>query len=304
MKAIIVSKKKLGKKLSSVLGAVCESLYHISQPNDAISLIYTDPPDIIIVDKSYVLENHGRVIQEFRSNTLYGHLPIVALLDPQDLEGIAWNELSIEDFILTSDSHDSISARLPFIVSRAIKDLDTNPLTRLPGNESIIRHIQRMLDQEQEIAIAWLDLDNFKPYNDYYGFARGDEVLLATARVITTAIKELKVEQSFLGHIGGDDFVIICAMNATKPLCEEIIALFDMVIRNFYNDDDLFQGHIVSRDRSGKTKMFPIMTVSIAAVLNRGAKYKHYGEASRDATEIKEHIKTLPGSNYMIDRRS
>jgi len=160
-----------------------------------------------------------------------------------------------------------------------------------------------MLDQQQEIAIAWLDLDNFKPYNDYYGFARGDEVLLATARIITTAIKELKIQQSFLGHIGGDDFVVICPMNATKPLCEEIIALFDMVIRNFYNDDDLFQGHIVSRDRSGKTTMFPVMTVSIAAVLNRGGKYKHYGEASRDATEIKEHIKSLPGSNYMIDRR-
>ena len=304
MKAIVVSKKKLGKKLSSVFDSVCESVYHISKPNDAISLINTDPPDIIIVDKSYVLEEHGRVIQEFRSNTLYGHLPIVALLDPQDLDGITWNELSIEDFILTTDSNDAISARLPFIVSRAVRDLDTNPLTHLPGNESIIRHIQRMLDQEQEIAIAWLDLDNFKPYNDYYGFARGDEVLLATARIITTAIKELKVEQSFLGHIGGDDFVLICAMNATKPLCEEIIALFDMVIRNFYNDEDLFQGHIVSRDRSGKTKMFPLMTVSIAAVVNRGAKYKHYGEASRDATEIKEHIKSLPGSNYMIDRRS
>lgn len=301
MKAVIVSKEKLGRKLTSIFDAACESVYHLTNPTDAVSFIYTDPPDIIILDKAFALETQG--VQEFRSNTIYGHLPILAILEPQDLADFNWQDTPIDDFILTTDSREVITARLPFVVSRAIKDLDTNPLTRLPGNESIIRHIQRMFDQQQEVGILWIDLDNFKPYNDYYGFARGDEVLLATARIITNAIKELKVEQSFLGHIGGDDFVVICALSSLKVLCEEIIALFDKVIRNFYNDDDLFQGHIVSRDRNGNTKMFPIMSVSIAAVLNRNGKYKHYGEASRDATEIKDHIKGRQGSNYMIDRR-
>lgn len=302
MKAVVVGKNKLGKKLTAAFDTVCDTVYHLTNANDAIALIYTDPPDVIIVDKGFILE--GTSIQEFRSNTLYGHLPIIAILDPADLPDINWQEIPIDDFILSTDSRESIGARLPFIINRAIKELDTNPLTRLPGNESIMRHIQRMLDQQQEVAIAWLDLDNFKPYNDYYGFSRGDEVLLATARIVTNAIKEIKVEQSFLGHVGGDDFVFICAISSIKVLCEEIIALFDMVIRNFYNDDDLFQGHIVSRDRNGKTTMFPIMTVSIAVILNKNGKYQHYGEASRDASEIKSYIKSLQGSNYMIDRRS
>jgi diguanylate cyclase (GGDEF)-like protein len=304
MKVVVVGKNKIGKKLSGILDEIFETVYILHNPNEAVSLIYTDPPDIIIVDKEFAREGGGKGIQEFRSNTIYGHLPIVAIFDAEDTEDSGWDDIPVDDFILSSESRLSISKRLPFIVKRSIKELDTNPLTRLPGNESIIRHIQRMLDKEEEIAIAWLDLDHFKPYNDYYGFARGDEVLLATARIITNAIKELKQEPTFLGHIGGDDFVFTCPISSIKGLCEEIISLFDMVIRNFYNDEDLHQGYIVSKDRTSKTKMFPILTVSIATVLNKNGRFKHYGEASRDATEIKDHIKAMEGSNYMIDRRS
>ena len=303
MKAVVIVKDRFDEGLSNVVSEVFDSVQILRSDEDIVSLIYMDPPDIIIVDRSYLLKHDNTIVREFRTNTIYGHLPIVSIYDEEDLPDVSWLDMPVDDFILTTDSEPVIKARLEFISQRAKRELDTNPLTRLPGNESIIRHIQQMFDRGNEVAIAWVDIDNFKPYNDRYGFSRGDEVLLATARIITNAVKEIKQEDTFVGHVGGDDFVFICPIGYIRQLCEEIISRFDMVIRNFYNDDDLEQGVIVSKSRNGETKKFPVMSISVAVVMNEEKRYKHYGHASQEATEIKRYVKGIEGSNYMIDRR-
>lgn len=304
MKAIFIVKDIAeDKSLDEVFEDVFDSYKIIPYDQDIISAIYIEPPDIILVDGRYVLESDNAIIKEFRSNTIFGNLPIVAVMHPGNIEGTAWQDIPIDDFIITDENPIFIKRRLEFIFKRSVRELDTNPLTRLPGNESIIRHMQDMFDQGSKIAIAWVDLDNFKPFNDRYGFSRGDEVLLATARIITNVTKEMEIDDVFVGHVGGDDFVFICPIESIRRLCEEIILCFDMVIKNFYNDDDLEQGFIISKGRDGLVKKFPIMTISISVVLNEDKRYTHYGQASQEATDIKEYVKGLEGSNYMIDRR-
>lgn len=304
MKAVIIVKDRIEKKIETLTQSLFESVQVVMSSQDYVSIIYMDPPDIILIDRPSLFSDEGRIVQEFRANTIFGHLPIVAILTGDDLSDAAWQEIQIDDFINADDADQSIRTRLEFIAKRSGRDRDTNPLTRLPGNESIIRCIQGMFDTGSEIAIAWVDIDNFKPFNDRYGFSRGDEVLLATARIITNAVRELNDPNSFVGHIGGDDFVFICPGNEVRSLCEEVISRFDLVIRNFYNDEDLEQGGISAKSRDGTVKTFPVMSISIAVVMNREKRYRHYGEASRDATDIKKYIKTLEGSNYMIDRRT
>jgi diguanylate cyclase (GGDEF)-like protein len=303
MKTVIIVKESLDEHLSPIISSVFDSVQVIHSDEDIISLIYMDPPDIVLIDRTYLQEHDSRIVNEFRSNTIYGHLPIVAIYTEKDIENPSALDIPIDDFIVLSNSELQIKRRIQFIAKRSVREMDTNPLTRLPGNESIIRFIQQMFDETKEIAIAWVDLDNFKPYNDRYGFSSGDEVLLATARIITNAVKEVGHEDTFVGHVGGDDFLFVCPVSDTKALCEEIISRFDMVIRNFYNEEDLEQGGIVSKSRSGEIRKFPVMTVSIAVVMNEKKRYKHYGQASQDATEIKKHVKSLEGSNYMVDRR-
>lgn len=303
MKAVIIVKEQLGQRIHSILCDEYSSVKVITCNEDIVSFIYMDPPDIIFIDRSYLLEHDSSIVQEFRSNTIYGHLPIVAIYEEDDIAGISWQEMPLDDYIISDYSEIVLKARLEFITQRSGRDQDTNPLTRLPGNESIIRNIQMMFDEGSQIAIAWVDIDNFKPYNDRYGFSRGDEVLLATARIITNSVKEINNEETFVGHVGGDDFVFICPISKINPLCEEIISRFDMVIRNFYNDEDLSKGYIVSKARNGRTQEFPVMSISIAVVMNENKRYKHYGHASQDASEIKRHVKSIEGSNYMIDRR-
>jgi len=303
MRAVLIGEKCVDEVLVTLMAPLFESFQVLTGAQESIPRIYMDPPDIILIDAS-ILQNRGaKVVQEFRSNTIFGHLPIVALIGRDELESESWQDTTIDDYIVTDESELVIRSRLEFIAKRAVRDLDTNPLTRLPGNESIIRYIQTMIDQGSEIAVAWVDIDNFKPFNDCYGFSRGDEVLMATARIITNAVKEISQDNTLVGHIGGDDFVFICPKKCIRTLCEEIISRFDMVIRNFYNEEDLELGGIRSSGRDGSFRMFSVMTISIAVVLNEGGRYSHYGQASQDATDIKKYIKGLDGSNYMIDRR-
>jgi diguanylate cyclase (GGDEF)-like protein len=303
MRAIIIAEKTVEKKLEELISSLFDSVQVITGAQDVLPHIYMDPPDIILIDGNYLQHTGGRLTQELRSNTVFGHLPIIALFRKDDLKDLSWQDLAIDDYIFSDEPDLSIQKRLEFISKRSVQELDKNPLTRLPGNESIIRHIQFTIDKGEDVAIAWVDLDNFKPFNDRYGFSRGDEVLLATARIITNASQEISQDQIFVGHIGGDDFVFICPAAGIRRLCEEIISRFDMVIRNFYNDEDLDQGGIISTSRDASVMKFPIMSISIAVVLNEKGRYDHYGQAAQDATDIKKYIKSLEGSNYMIDRR-
>lgn len=303
MKTVVIVKERIDPTLSSVVSGLSESMKVIPISEDALSIIYMDPPDLIFLDPSFLGENDLRIVGELRSNTIYGHLPVVAAYRRGGLRKRASIEIPVDDFLVLDAPELEIRRRIEFVSRRAVRELDTNPLTRLPGNEAIIRFIQKMFDEGREIAICWADLDNFKPYNDRYGFTSGDEVLLATSRILMNAVKEIGREDTFVGHVGGDDFVFVCPVASARALCGKIISHFDMVIRNFYADEDLEKGGIVSTSRSGETRSFPVMTLSIAVVTNEKNHYKHYGEASRDATDIKNYIKDLDGSNYMIDRR-
>ncbi len=181
---------------------------------------------------------------------------------------------------------------------------DANPLTRLPGNVAIENVLTKRLRAETPTAFCLVDLDEFKAFNDRYGYARGSEVIKEVARILTEVAKRHGTADDFIGHIGGDDFVIITCPERYEVLCIQLIAAFESRISDFYDEEDRAQGHIVSRTRQGVVMSFPIMTMSIAVVTNRDGRVTNHIETGEVAAEIKEYAKRLPGSNYVVDRRS
>ena len=184
-----------------------------------------------------------------------------------------------------------------------VMDLDANPLTRLPGGVAVDNILNERLAAKKQIAFCLVDIDNFKAFNDRYGYARGNEVIRKTGKIIEAAIAEHGTEESFLGHVGGDDFVIIVAPDRYVPVCETIIEEFDRQIVDLYDTADREKGYITAKTRQGETWEFPIMTVSIAVVTNNNRQDLSGVKISEIAAEIKEHAKTIPGSLYLADRR-
>jgi diguanylate cyclase (GGDEF)-like protein len=182
--------------------------------------------------------------------------------------------------------------------------LDTNPLTHLPGGIAIENVLKKQIDSGAFFAFCLVDLDNFKAYNDQYGYARGNQVIKNTALVIEEAIKTHGTAESFYGHIGGDDFVVVCPTDRVEKICQFIIDRFDRTVGSFYDPEDLQNGFILRKSRKGVEERFPIMTVSIGVVTNRKRALTHVVQVGEIAAEAKDHAKSKPGSAYFVDQRA
>jgi len=182
-------------------------------------------------------------------------------------------------------------------------NLDANPLTKLPGNLAIEKELLTRLNETQTFSFCLIDLDNFKAFNDRYGYARGSDVINWMGGLLSGIKKELGSAEDFLGHIGGDDFVLICSPERVHALCSRIIEEFDKGIVNFYDPEDLKKGFIVSLDRADKPAIFSIMTLSIAVVNTDRTLIREPKEIALKVTEIKQYAKTFGKSLYVMDRR-
>ncbi len=179
-----------------------------------------------------------------------------------------------------------------------------NPLTNLPGNPVIQSEITERLQSDGQFAVIYCDLDDFKAYNDYYGFERGDQVLAMTARVLQQAIKRVCPGEAFLGHIGGDDFVIVTTPDRVQPLCRDTIEMFDAEIPGLYRKEDRTNGFIEVCDRRGISQRFPLVSISLAVVTNERRSFRSCLEVSETAAELKKYVKSIPGSTFACDLRS
>ncbi|MCK5097631.1 MAG: diguanylate cyclase, partial [Desulfobacteraceae bacterium] len=182
-------------------------------------------------------------------------------------------------------------------------DIDTSPLTRLPGGMAIENYLYQKVKGKKKIAFCLLDIDKFKPFNDRYGYARGNDVIKFTGEVIQSVVTEKVKSNFFVGHIGGDDFVTIVPSHRYQEICEAIIKRFDKKVVKYYDKKDIEQGYIVSKTRKGEVSEFPIMSVSIAVVTNRDDLSLSSVKIGELAAEIKEYAKTFKGSIYLTDRR-
>jgi diguanylate cyclase (GGDEF)-like protein len=180
--------------------------------------------------------------------------------------------------------------------------LDASPLTRLPGNFAIERVLDERLKSGKLFAFCYADLDNFKPFGDHYGYAKGSELLRITGDLIYAAVRQHGGADGFVGHIGGDDFVMVVSTDRAAAVCEAVIKTFDAEVIKHFSAEDLEAGGIKGCDRYGVHRFFPVTTISIAVIICGEDQYASAVEIARAAAEVKDSAKETPGSNYLISR--
>jgi diguanylate cyclase (GGDEF)-like protein len=212
--------------------------------------------------------------------------------DPQIPPGDELGELA-EDFA-------RMAARLKELEQMS---LDASPLTRLPGNIAIERVIEKRLLAGERFALCYADMDNFKSFTDTYGYVKGSELIRLTGEIIYETVKAHAGHDPFVGHIGGDDFVMVLSADDVVSVCEAVIREFDAEVVKHYSSEDLARGGIEGPDRYGVQRFFPIMTISIAVIINEAGEFSTSVELATTAAEIKDYAKEKPGSNYLISHR-
>ena len=270
--------------------------------HSALDYIYNSIPDLVIIDISTDDPASINILGNLKEDPIFYQLPVLAVLSDQSAVP-TWGSLPVEDYICKADLERDMLVRVKLSIIRAERVVEINPLTKLPGNISINKQIQARLDKKEAFALAYADLDYFKPFNDKYGFSRGDEVIKITGRLVLNIVKNKQHKNSFTGHIGGDDFIFIMDINLVEETSQKIIETFDEIIPTFYDNNDRARGYIESCDRQGCLKSFDVMKISIGITNTESGEFFHYGEITERASEMKKYAKQFKGSCYRLDKR-
>jgi diguanylate cyclase (GGDEF)-like protein len=278
----------------------------ISAPNgkEGLDQVRSKNPDLIITDYNMPVMNGPDFCKELREDILFRHIPIIMLTGKGEVKDMVFGiESGADDYLVKPFEPDTLLARIRMILRRTIMSLDANPLTRLPGNTSIMDEFQLRISSGKPFAVGYADLDKFKIYNDKYGFEKGDEVIRETARILVENANRIVGKDVFVGHIGGDDFVFICADDIADRLSEAIIAEFDKTAPEFYNDADRSAGYIIGKDRQGNATKASLMSISIGIVSSVVQKISHVAQVGEIGAELKKFAKGVEKSNYVRDQR-
>ncbi len=272
---------------------------------EALDIIKKEPPELVITDMKMPKMDGNKLCQALREDMLIQHMPIIMLTGKSEVtDKVSGINAGADDYIVKPFEPKELVARVKMILRRSARDLDANPLTRLPGNISILNEIQSRIDKKELFSVCYIDLDKFKAFNDKYGFKKGDEVIKNTARVLISSVQEKGIPEDFIGHVGGDDFVVITSPDRSEEVSKNIINKFDSMTMDLYTKEDKKKKYIVTKDRQGKTSKIPLLSVSIAIVSNKKRKIKHVAEVGQIGADLKKYAKSLEGSNCVTERRS
>lgn len=268
--------------------------------DSALGRFYSDPPDLLIVDLSTRSECCLSIISALRSDSFFSIIPLIGLLTISESDTPDWKQCPLDDFLTLPLNFNELFNRISLALSRLKRIFDNNPLTRLPGNTSIQVAIEAALGTTT--AVCYVDINHFKPYNDAFGFSHGDEVIRMTARIMFNAVRT--AGGGFCGHIGGDDFVCIVALDQAESVCRTIITHFDMIILDLFDDETKQSGFYHGTNRKGEKENIPLLSISIGVVPMNRPKLQHAAKVSEVAAEVKKLAKASSTSHFVVDNRS
>ncbi len=281
-----------------------EDFKFISVKSNQIDIALKNIPSIIIVNEDAIEIDIVKLCKKIRNDDDNSITPIIVVSSNRDKEHrIKVLEQSVEYYVRKPVNE----IYLYYTIKNLSRLLSINrrisPLTGLPGNVQIHAELKKRISSNKPFSVLYLDLDNFKAYNDVYGFLKGDEIIKFTANVIFECVHRDISEGTFIGHIGGDDFVAVVPILDCSELCEDIIANFDAKVTKFFTEEDVEKGYIEVANRKGIIEQFPLTSISIGVVEAEPNRFSNILEIGEVGAQVKHLAKTIMGSSYAVDKR-
>ncbi|MDP4093074.1 MAG: response regulator [Bacillota bacterium] len=301
---VIDDTELMTKYISDILTNADYEIVTASNGIDGIEKVREEKPDLVLLDIVMPGMNGFEVCKILRDDESNNLMPII-MLTAQDNEDdkLTGLELGADDYIIKPFNHRELLSRVYNTLRRIDRNRWANPLTGLQGNLEIQSELNQRIALKQLFSVLYLDLDNFKAYNDVYGFSSGDRAIKLTADIITDNVRSFGVQSDFIGHIGGDDFVVITVPERAEYMSQGIIKDFDLKIRELYTPKDRQRGYITTSNRQGEEIKYPIISISVAIVSNENRNLESHLQIAEIAAELKKKAKSVSGSVYLKDKR-
>jgi diguanylate cyclase (GGDEF)-like protein len=273
--------------------------------NTALELARRERPDLIITDATLPHLDGMALSKLLKTDFLTSYIPIIILIEKRQFrKQILDIEQGMDDYLLKPPDPIDLEVRIQMALRRTEHQVHANSLTKLPGNRAIERILKIKIAESKPFSFIYFDVDNFKSFNDKYGYIKGDEVIIQTGRIIIGAVRKFGNADDFVGHVGGDDFVVVTTPDKEEEISQNAIFEFDRLIPYQYSEKDRKLKYLVVKDRSGKIIKAPLMSVSVAIVNNNNRKIASVVELTEVAFEIKKYLKSIRGSKFLVNRRT
>ena len=263
-----------------------------------------DIPALIIINEDTITENATEICHKIRNDDDNTITPLIVITSNTTREHkLEILKAAATYFIKNPIDFEYLYYTIQNVINLLYINRKVSPLTNLPGNVQIQAEMKKRLTKKEFFVMLYFDLDNFKAYNDVYGFANGDEIIKFTARTIIKNVHSKEVDNNFVGHIGGDDFIAIVEDEDYEKICQNIILEFDKNIKKYFTEDDVIKGYLEVPNRKGIIEEFPLTTISVGAVEVDPGRFHNTLEIGEAGAQVKHLSKTIPGSTYVLDRR-
>lgn len=291
--------------LTARLGALGYETDEAPDGPECLRKAQANVPELVILDIAMPGMDGFTTCTELRRNPLTRTVPVVMLTAhrTQVDDRVRGLRIGADDYLPKDIDPSEFAARIETVLRRATDAGDVSPLTKLPGNLTITEQIDRRLVRREPFAVAWIDIDNFRAFNDRYGFTRGDKMILEVADALRGSVDTYGKAGDFLGHVGGDDFVVVSSMDRAAPIAEYAVRVIDERIPLLYDLDDRTRGYIRAVDRHGNPLTYPVATVSVAIVHSQAQRFQNVLQVAEAASETKRLAKAQRGSSVIVDRR-
>jgi len=271
---------------------------------EGLRMVEVDPPDLILLDLMIPEMDGYEVCRRLKSGYGSRHIPVIILTARGELnEKLKGLENGANDYVTKPFSMPELLMRVRNVLAWSQSQREANPLTGLPGNVSIERELTERIDRQTPFAFIYSDIDNFKAFNDYYGYAKGDEAIKTTAHILTAAVADTGNPDDFVGHIGGDDFVMMTTPDRADAVARSVIENFQKRSRELFEPEDLDRGYLKIRKRSGEVMKIKSLGITLAVVTNEKGPIAHIGRVADIASELKRYGKSMNGSVVVRERR-
>jgi len=281
--------------------------YEVAEAADGaagVAQAVTLRPALVLLDVLLPRMPGLEVCERLRAEVATERTPIILMADEAGVEDrIRGLRLGADEYLTKPVDLRELAARVHRLIARTRSDLDASPLTGLPGNTTLEHQIAQRIGQRGRLAVVQFDLDRFKEYNDYYNYRRGDRVLQLVAQIVVEAARAAGDAETFVAHIGGDDFFVVTSPECADAIAYRVIEAFDATIPLCYDHEDRERGCIAAVNREGEAQTFPLAAMSVAIVTNEADDVQHPGQVAQILAELKAYAKRTPNSTVVRDRR-
>lgn len=276
----------------------------ISVKTEQIDIALKNIPSLIVINEDAIdrdVVDLCRKIRKDEDNTI---TPVIVVSSKSDKDHrMRILQESIEYFIKKPVDEQYLYYTVKNLNRLLSSNRRISPLTGLPGNVQIHAELKKRISKKEAFSVLYLDLDNFKAYNDIYGFLKGDQIIEFTAETILNCIHKSDLDDTFVGHIGGDDFVAIIPGNDCDKICQELLTYFDTNVEKYFTEEDLEKGYIEVANRRGIIEQFPLTSLSIGVVVADPGRFHNILEIGEIGAQVKHAAKSVMGSSYAVDKR-